>query len=119
MEQEFTGHFKTIQQLCSHIYISDYSWMKRFGKFRDFKFIKDPLFNRPLTYTSQPFGDSADYIVKREELDKKLIMLIDELAESDLEKTISFANMKKEKRSGRTSEDQSCTSLIIKPIIGA
>ena len=94
--QEFTGYFKTIKQLCSHIYISDYTWLKRFGKFRDFQFTKDPLFDQDLTYGSQPFNDIADYLLKREELDKKLIMLIDELAESELEKTISFANMKGE-----------------------
>ena len=94
--QEFTGYFKTIKQLCSHIYISDYSWMKRFGKFRDFRFIKDPFFDGTLTYGSQPFDDVAGYLLKREELDKKMILFIDELAESELEKTISFANMKGE-----------------------
>ncbi len=94
--QEFTGYFKTIKQLCGHIYISDYSWMKRFDKFRDFRFIKDPFFNGTLTYTSQPFDDIADYLLKREELDKKMVLFINELAESELEKTISFANMKGE-----------------------
>jgi uncharacterized damage-inducible protein DinB len=94
--QEFAGYFKTIKQLCSHIYISDYNWMKRFGRFRDFQFIKDPFFDQTLNYGSQPFDDIADYILKREELDKKMILFIDELAESDLEKTISFANMKGE-----------------------
>ena len=95
-DQAFTGYFKTIKQLCSHVYISDYTWMKRFGQFREFQFIKDPLFDRTLTYGSHPFDDSAGYILKREELDKKMILFIDELAQSELEKTISFANMKGE-----------------------
>ena len=94
--REFTGYFKTIKQLSSHIYISDYSWLKRFGKFRDFQFFKDPLFDQTLSYSSQTFEDVADYISKREVLDKKLVMLIDELTEGDLEKTISFKNMKGE-----------------------
>jgi uncharacterized damage-inducible protein DinB len=94
--REFTGYFKTIKQLCSHVYISDYTWMKRFGLFRDFQFIKDPFFDRTLNYGSHPFDDAADYILKREELDKKMVLFIDELAESDLEKTISFTNMKGE-----------------------
>jgi uncharacterized damage-inducible protein DinB len=93
-EQEFAGYYKTIKHLCSHIYISDYTWMKRFGRFRDFQFIKDPFFDLTLTHSSQPFDDIADYILKREELDKKIILFIDELAESDLEKTISFTNVK-------------------------
>ena len=94
--REFAGYFKAIKQLCSHIYISDYNWMKRFDKFRDFRFIKDPFFDGTLTYTSQPFDDIADYLLKRETLDKKMVLFIDELAEGELEKTISFANMKGE-----------------------
>ena len=94
--QEFAGYFKTIKQLCSHIYIADYSWLQRFGQFRDFQFIKDPLFDQNLTYSSKPFDDIADYIFKREELDKKLIMFMDEITESDLEKIISFTNTKGE-----------------------
>jgi uncharacterized damage-inducible protein DinB len=94
--RDFAGYFKTINQLCGHIYIGDYSWLKRFSQFRDFRFIKDPLFDQNLTYGSQPFDSIADYILKREALDNKLILFTDELAASDLEKTISFANMKGE-----------------------
>ena len=95
-EQEFTGYFKTIKQLCGHIYISDYSWMKRFDKFRDFQFSKGPFFDQTLNYGSHPFDDLAGYLSKREELDKKMVLFADELAESELEMTISFANMKEE-----------------------
>jgi len=95
-DQEFAGYFKTIKQLCSHIYISDYAWMKRFGQFRDFQFIKNPFFDGTLTYGSQPFNEIAGYLLKREELDKKMVLFIDELAESELGKTISFNNMKGE-----------------------
>ncbi|HYA87106.1 MAG TPA: DinB family protein [Nitrospirota bacterium] len=94
--QEFAGYFKTIKQLCSHIYISDYRWLKRFGQFRDFQFTKDSLFDQDLNYNSKPFDDIADYISKREELDRKLIMFTGEITESDLEKIISFANAKGE-----------------------
>ena len=94
--REFTGYFKTIKHLCGHIYISDYNWMKRFGGFREFQFINDPFFERTLTYGSQPFDDIADYLLKREELDKKMVLFTNELTEGDLEKAISFANMKGE-----------------------
>jgi uncharacterized damage-inducible protein DinB len=94
--QEFTGYFKTIKQLCSHIYTGDYIWLKRFGQFREFQFIKDPLFDQNLSYSSKPFDDIADYISKREEMDKKLIMFTGEITEGDLGKIISFANTKGE-----------------------
>lgn len=84
--REFAGYFKMIKQLCNHLYIGDYNWLKRFGQFRNFQYIKDLLFDQNLNYSSKPFDDIADYILKREELDKKLIMLTDELTESDLEK---------------------------------
>jgi uncharacterized damage-inducible protein DinB len=94
--QEFTGYFKTIRQLCTHIYVSDYNWLKRFGRFRDFQYIEDPLFSQNLDYSSHPFDGIAEYIAKREELDKKLIALAGELAEKDLEKNITFTNTKGE-----------------------
>jgi uncharacterized damage-inducible protein DinB len=94
--QEFTGYFKTIKQLCSHIYTGDYIWLKRFGQFREFQFTKDPLFDQNLSYSSKPFDDIADYISKREEMDKKLIMFTGEITEGDLGKIISFANTKGE-----------------------
>ncbi len=94
--QEFTGYFKTIRQLCTHIYISDYNWLKRFGPFRDFQYIKDPLFARDLNYSSTPFDDIAAYLAKREELDRKLIALAGELTEKDLEKNITFTSTRGE-----------------------
>ena len=94
--REFTGYFRTIPQLCGHIYISDHTWLKRFGQFRVFQFLQGPLFDRTLTYGSQPFEDKADYLSKREELDSKLIMLMDELTENELATTLSFKNMNAE-----------------------
>jgi len=92
--QEFDGYFKSIKQLCNHIYIGDFIWLKRFGLFRDFRFIKNTLFDQNLTYSSIPFENIDDYIFKREELDRKLILFVDEITESDLEKTLTFKNAK-------------------------
>ncbi len=94
--QEFSGYFKTIKQLCSHIYISDFLWLKRFGRFRDFQYIKNSLFDQDLNYGSTPFGGVADYLSKRAQLDDILTALINELTESDLDKTITFTNIKGE-----------------------
>ncbi len=95
--QEFPGYFKTISQLCSHIYVSDYNWLKRFRLFRDIPFLKDPLLDRNLTNDSRPFDNVADYVSKRETLDRMLVLLIDELTEVDMGKTISFTNPRGEK----------------------
>ncbi len=95
--REFSGYFKTIKQLCGHIYISDFGWLKRFGGFREFQYFKDPLFDQALNYSSDPFSSIGDYLSKREQLDNKLIMLMNELTEADLEKNISFMNIKGEK----------------------
>jgi len=92
--REFTGYFKTIRQLCTHVYISNYNWFKRFGKFRDFQCTKDPLFAQDLDHRSHPFDGIAGYIAKREELNKKLIALAGELIENDLEKNITFTTFK-------------------------
>jgi len=92
--QEFAGYFKTIRQVCTHVYISDFNWLKRFGRLRDLQCTKDPLFAQDLNYSSHPFKGNAEYIAKREELDKKLIALAGELIEDDLEKNITFTTFK-------------------------
>ncbi len=94
--QEFGGYFKSIKLLCRHLYIGDFNWLKRLSQLRDFRFIKDPLFDQDLNYSSSPFEDIDDYISKREELDKRFIMFAEEIAESDLEEAVSFRNTKGE-----------------------
>jgi uncharacterized damage-inducible protein DinB len=94
--QEFEGYFKSIKQVCSHIYVADHNWLKRFGHVRDFHFIRDPLFDQNLSYSSDPFDTIDDYILKREQLDKKLMVFVEEIIESDLEKILSFRNTKGE-----------------------
>lgn len=94
--RKFDGYFKTIKQLCAHVYISDYNWLKRFSRFRDFQCTRDPLLDQDLNYSSHPFDGIAEYSAKREELDKKLIALAGELVENDLEKNITFTTFKGE-----------------------
>jgi len=94
--QELEGYFKSIHRLCSHLYISDYNWLKRFGKSRDFHFMQDPLFDQDLNFSSNPFDEIEDYILKREELDKKIIRFVEEITDSDLAQTLSFKNTKGE-----------------------
>ncbi len=93
---EFAGYFRNIKQLCSHIYIADYNWLKRFGQLRDFRFIQESLFNEVLNYSSNPFSDPDDYISKREKLDKKLIQFVEEVTERDLGAMLSYKNAKGE-----------------------
>ncbi len=93
-EQELGGYFKSIKLVCSHIYISDFNWLKRFRQLKDFRFSKDSLFDQELSYASSPFESMDEYVSKREELDTKLIMLAEEIVESDLDKILSFKNIK-------------------------
>ncbi len=88
--QEFGGYFTSIKLLCRHLYIGDFNWLKRLSQ------LKDPLFDQDLNYSSSPFEDIDDYLSKREELDKRFIMFAEEIAESDLEKAVSFRNSKGE-----------------------
>ncbi len=97
--QAFPGFYKTIPQLCIHIYVSDFNWLKRFGQYREFAYFKDPLFGQTVTYDSNPFTGIADYIAKREQADAKLILLMDELTEGDMDGIITFVNPRGEKTS--------------------
>lgn len=92
--QEFGGYFKSVKELCNHLYISDFYWLKRFGRLRNFQYISDPLFADKLAFGSIPLTELADYLVKREEMDKKIVRFTGELTQEDLAAKLSFTNSK-------------------------
>jgi uncharacterized damage-inducible protein DinB len=90
--REFGGFFTSIRSLCSHLYIGDFNWLKRFGALRDFKTQKDELFNRSLSFKETLFPTKEEYLVKRQEMDQKLIDFIGEITDADLPKTLKYSS---------------------------
>ena len=92
--KEFGGYFKSIKEVCNHLYIADFSWLKRFGKLRSFNYIKVPLFNQVLKFGTNPIEELSDYLQKRVEFDSVIIQFTNELVQDDLSMTLSYADSK-------------------------
>lgn len=92
--KDFGGYFRSIKDLCNHIYLADFNWLKRFSRLRDFDFIKDPLFDHDLVFGTNPIVEIPDYLQKREILDDKLIQFTNELCQADLDKPLSYLDSK-------------------------
>ena len=93
-KQEFGGYFKSIKEVCNHIYIADFFWLKRFGKLRSFAYIEAPLFNQVLKFGTNPLEELPDYLQIRVEFDNIIIQFTNELVQDDLAMTLSYADSK-------------------------
>jgi len=93
-DKAFHGHFKSIHELCSHIYIVDFNWLKRFKNLRHFNILNSNIFDLDYKFTETIFNNIDEYISLRTELDLILIEFINELQKDDLEKNLKFINSK-------------------------
>jgi uncharacterized damage-inducible protein DinB len=95
-EHEFDGYYKNIRSLCSHIYVGDFNWLKRFGLLRSFKFLDDTMFETTYSWGELLFDSISEYIDKRNELDLIINSFVEELNPEDLDKYIKYKNWKNE-----------------------
>jgi uncharacterized damage-inducible protein DinB len=90
--KDLGGHFKTVRNLCSHLYMADINWLRRFKNLRDFSALKDPLFDHGYVYTDVIFEDSAEYLAKRPKLDDKILALAGEFTDGDLDSSLKYTD---------------------------
>jgi uncharacterized damage-inducible protein DinB len=90
----FPGFYKSIHEICSHIYISDYTWLKRYKLLRSFESLSSNFFDKNYSFTEIIFSDRNEYIDMRTELDNKIIDFIKEITASDLERILNYSNSK-------------------------
>jgi uncharacterized damage-inducible protein DinB len=90
--REFTGYYKSIREVCSHVYGADYLWLKRFVNLREFKGLRDPFFSQNIDIRDLLFPTKEEYLARRPELDGHLIALIDETTEEDYQQVLKYAN---------------------------
>ena len=77
-DKQFSGYFKSIHELCSHIFIADYKMFKRFRQTYIQENIGDIYFDKEHTYKEILFKNINEYITKRVELDNIIIRLVRE-----------------------------------------
>ena len=85
------GFFKSVRGACSHIYICDFNYCKRFSSLREFNIFKEPFFSRdPYPFSETIFADMGEYLVKRPEMDAKLTAFAAELRDGDMDSILKY-----------------------------
>jgi uncharacterized damage-inducible protein DinB len=106
-EQDLGGYFNSIRRLCSHVYICDYSWIKRFSALRAFSVFGDGFFKETYSVKDVLFPTKEEYLSRRPALDKKLIDFCVELTDADLAKSLRYTDFK-----GKELEKNICEALL-------
>ena len=93
-EKPLGGYFGSIRALCSHLYTSDFNWLKRFSEVRDFAVFKDTIFDRkPFdNFKEILFKDMGEYLASRPVMDDKITAFADEIKDSDLDFPIKYTD---------------------------
>jgi uncharacterized damage-inducible protein DinB len=92
-EKNLGGFFKSVRGLCSHLYICDFNWLKRFSRLRDFDVFKETFFvPEPYSFKEVLFADMAEYLISRPLLDEKIIAFINEVNDKDLDSLLKYSD---------------------------
>ncbi|MDR1866657.1 MAG: DinB family protein [Treponema sp.] len=93
-DKQFPCFYKSIHEVCSHIYVSDFNWLKRFKSLKSFKSLNNNFFDKTYNFTEVLFSNNNEYITMRLELDNILINFIKEIETDDLNKILNYSNSK-------------------------
>ena len=83
-EKPLGGYFPSVRSLCSHIYICDVNYMRRFRNIRSFKTLGDSFFDTEYSNKETLFEDMGEYLAKRPDLDSRMSAFADEVTDADL-----------------------------------
>ena len=88
------GYYPSIRSLCSHLFISDFAWLRRFATLRPFAYAQHPIFQRNPAWGELLFPSFRDYDADRKALDECLTKFAAEVAPEDLPKRLRYKNFK-------------------------
>ena len=106
-EREFFGYFKSIRSLCNHLYISDFTWLRRFSGLRELRYAKDTILTQDIKFGLLVLSSTTDYVRKREGLDRLLMTFANEITAKDMEGILSY------KDSGGNDHRKNFGALVI------
>jgi uncharacterized damage-inducible protein DinB len=92
--KQFFGYYKSIHELCSHIFVGDNRWLIKFKDMGEFKTLADKRFNAEYDFNKLYFENINEYLTERLEMDNIIIDFINELSEDDLDKRMKWTNSK-------------------------
>jgi len=91
-EKSLGGYFPSVRSLCSHIYTSDFNWLKRFKAARSFTALNDPFFDKSYSHKETLFEDMGEYLAKRPDLDNRMAAFAGELTDADVNGLLKFTD---------------------------
>lgn len=88
------GYYPSIRSLCSHLFISDLTWLRRFATLRDFGYAGHAIFARSPSPGALLFPTFRDYAPDRKVLDERFTSFAQELASEDLAQRLRYKDLK-------------------------
>jgi len=90
-EKNLGGYFRSVRGLCSHLYICDFNWLKRYSTLRDFAVFREALFAREsYSFKDELFKDMGEYLTMRPQLDGKIIAFANEITDVDINSLLKY-----------------------------
>lgn len=100
-DRQFSSFWKSIHELCSHIFVGDYMWLNRFRSFVHVQSLSPAYFGKTYEWGETIFENKDAYLTARKELDAIIINFVHELPNEELHKKMVWKN-----REGKTIENK-------------
>jgi uncharacterized damage-inducible protein DinB len=88
------GYYPSIRSLCSHVFLADLAWLRRFATLRAFGYAQHEIFAKNPSWGDLLFPTFRDYAGDREVLDERFAAFAEELAPEDLAQRLRYKNFK-------------------------
>jgi uncharacterized damage-inducible protein DinB len=92
--KQFSGYYRSIHGVCSHIFGGDHRWLIKFKNLGNFNSIDGNRFNVEYDFNKLFFENINEYIIERIGMDKILLDFVNELTEKDFDKKMEWINSK-------------------------
>jgi len=91
--RDLGGYFKSVRGLCSHLFVCDFNWLKRFSVLREFSVMKQPFMGRePFSFSAILFEDTNEYLSERVLMDEYIISFVNELEDGDFNAMLKYTD---------------------------
>ena len=91
-KRKYRGYFKSIHELCSHIYGGDHRWLRRFKTAGNFKVLDNALFDTAYDFDHLFFCNINEYLTGRDIMDSVIVDFVNELSDEDMDKKIQWTS---------------------------
>jgi uncharacterized damage-inducible protein DinB len=91
-EKNLGGYFPSVRSQCSHLYICDFNWLKRFKNLRSFSTLNDSFFNQSYSFSETIFADMGEYLAQRPDMDRRMLAFAEEITDADLGAVLNYTD---------------------------